>query len=405
MKSISLFTGTGGLDLGLEAAGFEPAICIELDEDARKTLQLNRGHWSLLEPGDIHAHRPEEIMEQAELRSREAALLSSGPPCQPFSKASLWVNGKEAGLADSRSKTLRAYIDVAEVALPQVLLLENVRGLSRPGKNSALELLESEIERINRRQGTRYRWIVMHLNAADFGVPQTRDRVYLVADRDGRIFRPPCKTHSAVAHNDSLDPYITAWDVIGDLDTDTWDESLSPRGKWAELLPSIPEGWNYLWHTEQGGGMPLFGCRRKFWSFLLKLSKSRPSWTLSASPGPATGPFHWRNRLLSRKELCRLQTFPDDYIVQGMHASAQRQIGNAVPPLIGEVIGREICRQWLGVPNEGRLRFLPLHREDHPEPYPIRPVPEKYLSLVGDHEPHPGVGKGPRARARVSLVK
>ena len=64
MKSISLFTGTGGLDLGLEAAGFEPAICIELDEDARKTLQLNRGHWSLLEPGDIHAHRPEEIMEK-----------------------------------------------------------------------------------------------------------------------------------------------------------------------------------------------------------------------------------------------------------------------------------------------------------------------------------------------------
>ena len=138
MKSISLFTGAGGLDLGLEAAGFEPAICVELDEDARATLQLNRPHWRILEPGDVHAHRPEEIVEQSGLRPKKAILLSGGPPCQPFSKAAMWVNGKIAGIADSRSKTLQAYIDVAEAALPQVLLLENVRALSKPGKNRAL---------------------------------------------------------------------------------------------------------------------------------------------------------------------------------------------------------------------------------------------------------------------------
>ena len=358
MKSISLFTGAGGLDLGLEAAGFEPAICVESDEDARPTLRLNRPNWRLLDPGDIYSHRPEEILEQAGLRPREAALLAGGPPCQPFSKAAFWVNGGFAGLADSRAKTLEAYIGVAEAALPQVLLLENVRGLSRPGRNSALELLEAGIDRINRRHGTRYWWTVLHANAVNYGVPQTRERTHLLADRDGRLFLKPHETHCPVLAGSSLEPYITAWDAIGHLDRDKWDEELTPRGKWAELLPSIPEGWNYLWHTNRGGGKPLFGWRTRFWSFLLKLAKDRPSWTLPASPGPATGPFHWRNRLLSHKELCRLQTFPDDYLVHGSYTSAQRQIGNAVPCLMGEVIGKEICYQWLGAHCEGSLRFL-----------------------------------------------
>ena len=401
MKSISLFTGAGGLDLGLEAAGFEPAICVELDEDARATLRLNRPHWRLLEPGDIHAHRSEELVEQAGLRRREAVLLSGGPPCQPFSKAASWVNGQPAGLADYRSKTLEAYLGVAEAALPQVLLLENVRGLSRPGKNSAMELLESGIDRINRQHETRYRWTVVHASAADYGVPQTRERTYFLADRDGRMFHFPWKTHGPIAGDGSLEPYVTAWDAIGDLDTDVWDEALRPRGKWAELLPSIPEGWNYLWHTSRGDGKPLFGWRTRFWSFLLKLAKGRPSWTLPACPGPATGPFHWRNRLLSRRELCRLQTFPDNYVVHGAHTSAQRQIGNAVPPLTGEVIGREICCPWLGVRNEGSLRFLLRHREGQPLPSPVQLVAERYLSLIGEHPSHPGVGKGSGAQARL----
>ncbi len=199
MKSISLFTGAGGLDLGLEAAGFEPAICVELDEDARATLRLNQPDWRLLEVGDVHAHRPEEIVEQAGLRPKEPVLLSGGPPCQPFSKAAIWVNGELAGLGDTRSKTLEAYIGVAEAALPQVLLLENVRGLSRPGKNSGLELLESGIDRINCRQGTRYRWTVVHMNAADYGVPQTRERTYLLAGRDGRIFQSPLARLTALS--------------------------------------------------------------------------------------------------------------------------------------------------------------------------------------------------------------
>jgi DNA (cytosine-5)-methyltransferase 1 len=403
MKSISLYTGAGGLDLGLEAAGFKPVICVELDKDARMTLKLYRPYWPLLEPGDVHAHKPEEIIEQARLRPKETILLSGGPPCQPFSKASFWVNGKATGLADNKAKTLKAYIKVAEVALPQFLLLENVGGNYKSGKNIALEFLKSGIDWINRRNGTKYRWNILYLNAADYGAPQTRKRMYLVADRDGRILQSPYVTHSPIKTADASKPYMTAWDAIGDLDKDKWDAELIPRGKWAELLPSIPEGWNYLWHTNRGGGKPLFGWRTKYWSFLLKLARNRPSWTISASPGPATGPFHWQNRLLSIRELCRLQTFPDNYSIQGIYSSAQRQIGNAVPPLMGEILGKEIRKQWLGQTIIDDLTFLRDRFKGTQIKSWIAPVPKEYLHIIGHYNDHPGYGKGPGARLRKSI--
>src|SRR4051812_17634258 len=102
---VSLFTGAGGLDLGLEAAGFKPALCVESDEDARQTLSRNRPDWCLSNPGDIHALRAGDLLEQASLKRREAALLIGGPPCQPFSKSSYWTNGDAPRLADPRSKT------------------------------------------------------------------------------------------------------------------------------------------------------------------------------------------------------------------------------------------------------------------------------------------------------------
>ena len=88
------------------------------------------------------------------------------------------------------------------------------------------------------------------------------------------------------------------------------ERTLTVGGKWADLLPTIPEGQNYLWHTNRGGGSQLFGWRTRYWSFLLKLAKNLPSWTIQAHPGSSIGPFHWRNRKLSVPEMCRLQTFP-----------------------------------------------------------------------------------------------
>ena len=141
------------------------------------------------------------------------------------------------------------------------------------------------------------------------------------------------------AHGNSyLKPFASAWDAIGSL-SDQYDPELTVRGKWAELLPSIPEGHNYLYHTSRGKGESIFGWRRRYWSMLLKLAKNRPSWTLTAQPGPAIGPFHWENRRLSGREMMALQTFPDNYAISGSIGAAQKQIGNAVPSALAEVLG------------------------------------------------------------------
>lgn len=172
------------------------------------------------------------------------------------------------------------------------------------------------------------------------------------------------------------------------------------RGKWADLLPSIPEGQNYLWHTDRGGGLPLFGWRRRYWTFLLKLAKNRPSWTIQAQPGPAVGPFHWNNRRLSMRELARLQTFPDDVVISGKHASVHKQLGNAVPSLLAEVIGREIRRQLFGEKRVSQTpKLLPPDRGTAPAGENVHTVPRRFRQLMGEHSAHPGTGKGNRAKA------
>src|SRR5882724_9923702 len=304
---LSLFTGAGGLDLGLEAAGFRTLLCVESDETCHITLKRNRPQWKLAEPSNIFNLTPAELMKQAGLAPRELDLLAGGPPCQPFSKASYWHRGDSGRLKDPRAKTLDAYMRVVAALLPKVLLLENVDGIQFDKKSEGLDLLRSRLRSINRKYHTSYLPVVFQVNAADYGVPQARKRVFLIAARDGKVLEPPKPTHGP--NGESC--FITAWDAIGDLDAPVWDSVLAVKGNWADLLRSIPEGHNYLWHTDRGGGKSIFGFRRRYWSFLLKLAKNRPSWTIPASPGPATGPFHWRSRLLSVRELARLQTFPD----------------------------------------------------------------------------------------------
>jgi DNA (cytosine-5)-methyltransferase 1 len=165
-----------------------------------------------------------------------------------------------------------------------------------------------------------------------------------------------------------------------------------------------PVSPNYLWHTPRGGGEPLFGWRTRYWSFLLKLSKAQPSWTLQAEPGPGTGPFHWRNRLLSTAELARLQTLPSGYALQGSYRSAQRQIGNALPSAIGELLGLEIRRQFRGDGLRRTPTLVPAVREKCPPAQSMELLPEKYLVLRGDHPDHPGRGKGPRGRGQVNRM-
>jgi DNA (cytosine-5)-methyltransferase 1 len=411
LKVLSLFTGAGGLDLGLEEAGFSIAGCVEVDHDARETVRTNRPSWPLLRtpadrPGDVLKLEPSEILADFGLDQGDLTLLSGGPPCQPFSKSGLWVNGSTPGMDDPRAETLRAYLRVLEAALPECMLLENVHGISHANGDSesgALAMLRSELARINERCGTSYRPSLLDIDGADFGVPQRRRRLFVFAAKDGSELSAPAETHAADA-NLTQEKVRTAWDAIGELDDGRDRPELQPTGKWTGLLPSIPEGQNYLWHTPRGGGEPLFGWRTRYWSFLLKLAKDRPSWTLQAEPGPATGPFHWRSRLLSIEEMARLQTFPAGFAVNGDYRSARRQLGNAVPPAMGELLGFEIRSQLYGgaVPEE--LSLIPPAREDCPARERRRRVPKRYLDLRSEHPAHPGTGLGPRALERVEAI-
>lgn len=387
---ISLFTGAGGLDLGFEAAGFETAVAVEMDDRCVDTIRHNR-NWKVLH-SDVHSVSSSDLLETAGLKKGEASILIGGPPCQPFSKSGFWATGESKRLADPRATTLDEYLRILEDTLPEAFLIENVAGIAYKGKSEGLEYILNRIKEINVRQQSNYQVETMRINAAHFGVPQLRERMLLVGHREGKKFGELLSTHGDQLF---VKPFTNTWDAIGHLENDGSKE-LKLKGKWAGLLSSIPEGENYLYHTDRGAGLPLFGWRRRFWNFLLKIAKDKPSWTITAQPGPATGPFHWNNRHLSPQEMAAIQTFPANYKILGTRAEAQKQIGNAVPSALAEAIALKIrSRYFEETEYENKeATLIPEKRSDCPKKKRLTKVGKEYLELAGDHSAHPGTGKG-----------
>lgn len=405
LKTISLFAGIGGLDFGFEEAGYETRVALELDPTACRTMRLNRP-WEVIQD-DINKVPTSDLLQRGGLGVGEADILIGGPPCQPFSKSSYWVRGDALRLDDPRADTLAGYLRILRDARPRTFLLENVHGLAYQDKDEGLRLILDTVAQINREIGTSYAPTWKVIRCADYGVPQIRERVFIIGSRDGREFRFPEPTHGNAEDKgrdlfgSEREPHRTAWDALGDLPEPN-DPVLQVGGRWGDLLPTVPEGHNYLWHTNRGGGEPLFGWRTRYWSFLLKLSKRLPSWTVQAQPGSAIGPFHWKSRKLSFRELCRLQTFPDNLRIDCGRTEMQRMLGNAVPSLIAEILAREVRRQLLDVPLSGGLHLLPPRRDSVPPPEPLRRLPDQYRHLIGDHPAHPGEGRGRRAAGQTA---
>lgn len=403
MTVISLYTGAGGLDYGFEAAGFETGVAVENDAACTRFLRLNRPGWPLIEKS-IADVSSAEILERASLRAGEADLLIGGPPCQPFSKSGYWASGDSKRLDDPRADTLGQYLRVLRDTQPAAFLLENVQGFVFKGKDEGYRYFLNGVAKINRQVGTNYVVHARVLNAASFGVPQLRDRVFLIASRDGHSFTFPTATHGPqddiIVSEGLLEPYLTTWDALSDIDQCNGDPALRVGGKWGELLPTIPEGQNYLWHTDRGGGARLFGWRRRFWGFLLKVAKNRPTWTIQAQPGTATGPFHWKSRRFSPLELCRLQTFPDGLVFDCSQREAQKLLGNAVPSLLAETLARAILVQFFKGQIGDAPSLMRLAQRRIPPPETPAKLPARYSDLVAEHEEHPGEGLGPRGRLR-----
>ncbi|WP_067694697.1 DNA cytosine methyltransferase [Actinoplanes awajinensis] len=388
---LSLFTGAGGLDLGLEAAGFETRACLEIDPFCAETLQNNRPEWEQLKCRDVTVAAETVKPKDLGLKVGDLDLIAGGPPCQPFSMAAQWANTGRRGMDDDRAQTVVAMLDLVEVFQPRALLIENVAGFLR-GEISASPFIRERLAEINAKHGTAYSLHAQIIDSAAYGVPQRRNRVIGIATRDGKLMELPVPTHA--------DAPIRAWDAIGDL---AEADLPVPQGNWAGLLPSIPEGSNYQYLTARGGGEELFGYRTRYWSFLLKLARDQPAWTLAASPGPSTGPFHWDNRPLTARESLRLQSFPDSWNLAGPFRQQIKQAGNATPPLLAEVFGRALLTHLNGVPADVQEQVRPtllLGQLEGPlrKPAEVLPVPERYHDKKGAKKAHPGTGKGPKPR-------
>jgi DNA (cytosine-5)-methyltransferase 1 len=353
---ISLFSGAGGLDLGVEQAGFRTVAAVEWDDDAADSMEKNRNQYfpELREVvrGDLYplatgigkGVTTRDILKAGGLSARERPeLLIGGPPCVAFSKSGFWLDWKRDGI-DPAASLLQAYTRVLAEAKPRYFILENVYALTFNNKASrpAFERLLREIDEA----GYRCRW--QALNAADYGVPQARPRLFIVGCRKReKLPELPEPTHHGQWERRTTNggplPHVTAGEVLADLVTEPEPEEVV-RGRWGHLLPEIPPGDNYLYFTaERGHPDPIFRWRSRYWSFLLKLDPDRPSPTIQAQPGPNVGPFHWDNRRLRVPELKRLFTFPDDFEFVGKRNSVQAQLGNCVPPLLARRVAEQIA--------------------------------------------------------------
>lgn len=358
---ISLFSGAGGLDLGVERCAepplvqdetpgpFRVAVATDYDEKALETLRANAGSVPAL-AGDIREISTQDLLTAGGIAAGDVALVVGGPPCTPFSKSGFWLKEK-AESRDPDASLLDEFVRVVAEAKPLGFLLENVQALTYANHKAQFHRLLSGLERA----GYHVAWRV--LMAADYGVPQLRRRTFVIGRRTAGPLGFPEPTHSGWSERDKkIDltkaPYVTAKEAIGDLLPGEPESGEIAEGTWAEHLAEVPPGENYLWHTPRGGGRDEWAWRSRYWTFLLRLDPDRPATTIQAQPGPWVGPFHWENvrtengwraRRLRIPEIKRLMTFPDGFQVTSNRSDAQRQLGNAVPVELAKAVARRLA--------------------------------------------------------------
>lgn len=351
---ISLFSGAMGLDLGLESAGLNIAVALECNSSAIATIARNRPSLPIIDK-PIEDVSSGKILEAAKLMPREAFAVVGGPSCQGFSTA-----GQRLSLGDSRGTLFKHFVRVIHGTQPEFFVMENVRGLlsaairHRPLKQrgpgyprlteeeelgSAFRVIAEEFRNLG------YYCVFDVLNAADYGVPQTRQRLIIIGSRDGRKVRMPKPTHDPDGIGD-----LPKWRTLGEaLDgLSESDPDYCPFGPAKErYLKLVPEGGNWRQLPEELRGDAL-GNALQSWGgrsgFLRRLSRERPSPALTTQPdGKATTLCHPTElRPLTVGEYARIQQFPDDWIFEGTIRRKYEQIGNAVPVGLSAAIGNAL---------------------------------------------------------------
>jgi DNA (cytosine-5)-methyltransferase 1 len=342
IQTIGFFSGAGGLDIGSQLAGAKVISSLDFDRDSVATMKANKyfAHSAHFHK-DIKEMYAKDYNKIIKANNPEKLILVGGPPCQPFSKAGYWVTHKNRLGSEDPRNMIGQYLRIVEELQPDGFLLENVESLLHPKNAQAVTDLKEAIDKLG------YKFIVYRADALDFGVPQKRKRVFFIASRKG-VVGEPIKTHGdelEILVNKNLLPHERVIDWIGKFDSDKYFEAeeLTTGKTYDEELKQIPPGQNYFALTERSGHPnPKFEANKRFWNFLLKLHPNQPSWTIAAQPGPWVGPFHWNNRRLRVPESAAIQTFPEDYHFVGTRRSIQKQIGNAVPSLLGKEIVKHL---------------------------------------------------------------
>jgi DNA (cytosine-5)-methyltransferase 1 len=359
--ALSFFSGALGMDIGLGNAGFDVRLCCEVDNACRKTIHKNHPERALI--GDIREYTPRDVRKAAGLEaSDDIDLVVGGPPCQAFSTA-----GRRKGLADARGNLITVYLEMILGLMPKYAVLENVRGILSAAM-SVDDYGSSSLKTDKMYPGVAggvMRYIIDQLeshgygvsfnlyNAANFGTPQLRERVIIVASRDGK--RQPFlnPTHSQFGEQGFLS-WVTLREALAGMQEGEqhyipfpekrlrFYRLLKPGQNWRALSEDLrKEAMGNAYYS--GGGKS---------GFFRRLDWNRPSPTLVTHPAmPATDLAHpEQDRPLSVEEYMRIQQFPADWKIEGSIIERYRQIGNAVPVGLGYAIGRHLLDLELGKP-------------------------------------------------------
>jgi DNA (cytosine-5)-methyltransferase 1 len=400
-KLISLFTGAGGMDIGIEKTGrFQTLACIELEKPICDTLRTNRDagrfgnkNTHIIE-GDIATIDPNYIMDICKIAPGELDVLIGGPPCQTFSTA-----GRRGTIQDPRGLQLWQFLRFVEALRPKFFIMENVRGLlsaalkhrplkSRPNQGgvplepeelpgSAVNLWIEDLAKIS---NGAYRVDCFEVNAVNYGAHQLRERVLFFGNRLGHVVDFPQPTHGNVFkkqqaqktlfdidnEQETLFPFATLGDALSTIIEDDGEiMDFSPRKK--QYLAMVPEGGNWRTLPEEiqkesmGKAWYAKGGRSGWWR---RLSRDLPSPTIVTMPNHSgTAMCHpTETRALTVKECAAIQQFPPDWQFCGTTSEKYKQIGNALPIRLGEIAGNVVIKHLNHVDD---ATFIPVTTPPH----------------------------------------
>lgn len=342
-KVLDLFCGCGGLSLGMENAGFKIALGIDFWPDALETFKKNhKGSQVLcqdLTQIDFNLVKSKYLPDGVD-------VIVGGPPCQGFS-----ISGKRDP-NDPRNKLYISFVDSVEFFQPQAFIMENVPNLASMLKGKIRDNIVSEFESLG------YAVSYAKILASDFGVPQNRNRFFMVGMKSGIKFEFPKKTHP--------DLKISCFDAISDLPEDTlvdgedypvkilsdyqslmrknstsvYNHQITNHSdKTVSIISHVPDGGNYKDLPEK------YKDTRKVNIAWTRFNSSKPSFTIDTGHRHH---FHYEyNRVPTVRESARLQSFPDDFVFLCSKTSQYKQVGNAVPPMLAQHLGKSLFKQLM----------------------------------------------------------